>query len=264
MPAAASIHSLETRTRILDAALACFLEAGYEQTTIARIRERSGVSNGTLFHRFPTKEAIADALYVESIASFQQGLWRLLARRPRSLRAAVHGTIAHQIEWIEANVDRARFLYTRGTLEGDSTAIGELQEINRDLADAYQDWLAPLLERGEVRPMSMLLITAVVTGPTHVIARRWLAGQLACPLHDYLDDLADAACAALSGTPARARANSAPRPHRGRMRLQLVSEDGTIIGEGHATADIRPSAAPHPRAQARAGQARDMLPGRVV
>ena len=75
------------------------------------------MSNGTLFHRFPTKEAIADALYLESIASFQEELWRLLARRPRSLRAAVRGVIAHQIEWIEANVDRARFVYTRGTLE---------------------------------------------------------------------------------------------------------------------------------------------------
>src|ERR1700757_3689981 len=101
VPAPTVSASLDTRTRILDAALACFLEVGYEQTTIARIRGRSGVSNGTLFHRFPTKEAIADALYVESIASFQQGLWRLLAQRPRSLRAAVRGTIAHQIEWIE-------------------------------------------------------------------------------------------------------------------------------------------------------------------
>src|ERR1700730_10223007 len=110
----------DTGRRLHDAALACFLEAGYEQTTVARSRERSGVSNGTLFHRFPTKEAIADALYVESMMSFQDGLWRLLARQPRSLRAAVRGTIAHQLEWIEANVDRARFVYTRGTLDVDS------------------------------------------------------------------------------------------------------------------------------------------------
>src|SRR3979411_3144045 len=90
----------DTRGRILDAALACFLEAGYEQTTVARIRERSGVSNGTLVHRSPTKEAVAAALYLESMASFQDGLARLLARQPRSLRAAVRGTIAHQAEWI--------------------------------------------------------------------------------------------------------------------------------------------------------------------
>src|SRR5262249_61218622 len=110
MPTGRPNPSLDTRTRILDAALACFLEVGYEQTTIARIRARSGVSNGTLFHRFPTKEAIADALYVESIADFQGGLWRVLAQRPRSLRAAGRGTVGHPIEWIRANAERARVL----------------------------------------------------------------------------------------------------------------------------------------------------------
>jgi AcrR family transcriptional regulator len=238
MPTGLSNPSSDTRTRILDAALACFLEAGYEQTTIARIRARSGVSNGTLFHRFPTKEAIADALYVESIADFHEGLWRLLAQRPRSLRAAVRGTIAHQIEWIEANVEHARFVYTRGTLEGESPGSAELEEMNRKLASAYQAWLQPLVERGAVRPMSMLVLNAVVTGPTHAIARRWLAGQVASPLHAYLDELAETACAALSGRPATVRPTPAPVARQGRLRLELLSKEGSVIGQGEATVEI--------------------------
>ena len=235
---------LDTRSRILDAALPCFLEGGYEQTTVARIRERSGVSNGTLFHHFPTKEAIADALYLESMASFQEGLWRLLARRPRSLRSAVRGTIAHQLEWIEANVDRARFVYTRGTLDVDSPGSAELEEMNRELAAAYQAWLAPLIERGQLRPMPMLLLNAIVTGPTHAIARRWLAGQVTAPLRDYLDELADAACAALSGTPATMSRASRPIARQGHVRLELVSDQGEVVGRGEATAEI---VVPEPR-----------------
>jgi AcrR family transcriptional regulator len=235
-----------TRTRILDAALGCFLDGGYEQTTVAGIRERSGVSNGALFHYFPTKEAIADALYIEAIASFQEELWRLLARRPRSLRAAVRGVIAHQIEWIEANVDRARFVYTRGTLEGDSPGSTELGEMNRTLAAAYQDWLRPLIERGLARPMSMLLLNAIVTGPTHAIARRWLAGQVDAPLRDHIDELADAASAALSGTPATMRRAPAPIARQGRVRLELVSDLGDIIGRGEATAEILAPEPPRP------------------
>jgi AcrR family transcriptional regulator len=246
MPNPARTHPAQnppdTRSRILDAALACFLEAGYEQTTVARIRERSGVSNGTLFHRFPTKEAIADALYLESMASFQGGLWRLLARRPRSLRAAVRGTIAYQVEWIEANVDRARFVYTRGTLDVDSPGSAELEEMNRKLGAAYQTWLAPLIERGRVRPMSMLVLNAIVAGPTHSIARRWLAGRVTSPLHAYVDELADAACAALSGTPARARHTVPALARQGHVRLELVSDDGDLIGHGEATAEIVPAA----------------------
>jgi len=231
---------MDTRSRILDAALACFVDAGYAQTTIARIRERSGVSNGALFHQFPTKEAIADALYVEAIASFQRGLWELLERRPRSLREAVRGVIAHQVGWIEANPDRARFLYTRGDLDWDSPAGAQLDQLNRKLADAYRQWMAPFVEAGQIRPMPMLVLAAVVTGPTHAIARRWLAGQARKPLHSYIDQLTDAATAALSGTPAAARRQRNATADHGRMRLQLVSGDGRIIAEGEATVDLLP------------------------
>jgi AcrR family transcriptional regulator len=232
--------STDTRTRVLDAALACFIDSGYEQTTIALIRERSGVSNGALFHHFASKEAIADALYVQAMASFQEGLWKLLQRPPRSLRAAVRGTISHQLQWIDANQDRARFLYMRGHLDWDSPAGAQLHELNRNLAAAYRDWMAPLVERGQIRPMSMLMLTAVVTGPVHAIARRWLAGQLGSPLHVYLDELTDAACAALSGRPASSRRQPPPLARHGRIRLELVSDDGSVIADGEATAELQP------------------------
>ena len=152
----------DTRRRIMDAALECFLEEGFGQSTVARIRARSGASNGALFHHFRSKEAIADALYVEAIASFQEGLWELVRTPPRSLRSAVHGTIAHQLGWIEAHPQLARFVYMRGHLDWDSPAGGEVASLNRELASAFRDWLAPFVEAGEVRPTSML-ITAIVS-----------------------------------------------------------------------------------------------------
>jgi AcrR family transcriptional regulator len=231
---------MDTRSRILDAALACFAETGYTQATIARIRERSGVSNGALFHQFPTKEAIADALYLDVISSFQQGLWDLLDQRPRSLRAAVRGVIAHQIGWIEGNVDRARFVYARGNLDWASPAGAELGKLNRELAGAFRQWMAPFVADGRIRPMPMLVLTAVVAGPTHAIARRWLAGQAREPLHSYTDQLTDAATAALTGTPVAARRQRHSEPRHGRVRLQLSSEDGGIIAEGEATVEFLP------------------------
>jgi AcrR family transcriptional regulator len=234
--------TMDTRGRILDAALACFVEAGYAQTTIARIRERSGVSNGALFHQFATKEAIADALYVEAIASFQQGLWELLDRRPRSLREAVRGVIGHQIGWIEANADRARFVYAHGNLDWDSPAGAQLDQLNRELADAFRQWMAPFVEAGQIRSMPMPVLTAVVVGPTHAIARQWLAGHAAEPLRGYLDQLAEAAAAALASPRAAAARRRHDEARQGRMRLQLVAGDGSIVAEGEATVDLLPPA----------------------
>jgi AcrR family transcriptional regulator len=233
--------SVDTRRAVLDAALACFTELGYEQTTIAVIRTRSDVSNGALFHHFPTKEAIADALYVEAIASYQEGLWELLRRRPRSLRAAVRGTISQQLRWTEEHQDRARFLYMRGHLDWDSPAGAELVELNRNLAGAYRDWMAPLVEAGEIRPMSMLMLTAVVNGPAHAIARRWLTGHLSLPLHSYLDELADAARSALSGNPASARRRLHSVSRHSRIRVDLLADDGSVIAGGEATAELLPA-----------------------
>jgi hypothetical protein len=108
------------------------------------------------------------------------------------------------------------------------------------LAAAYRDWMAPLIESGHIRPMSMLILTAIVTGPVHAVARRWLAGQLNSPLHDYLDELADAAGAALTGTPARSCGAPRSLSRRGRITLQLLSDDDSVIADGEATAELLP------------------------
>jgi AcrR family transcriptional regulator len=227
----------DTRRRILDAALACFIEEGHEPTTIARIRERSGTSNGALFHHFPSKEAVADALYVEAIASFQEGLWALVRQRPSSLRAAVLGAIAHQLSWTEQHADLARFIYMRGHLDWDSSGGAELAALNRELAAAYREWMAPLVESGEIRQTSMLVITALVSGPAHAIARRWLAGQVHGPLTAFADELAEAAWAALRGTQVRGRP---PRqvPRHGRVTVELLADDGSVVAQGQATAEL--------------------------
>src|SRR5262245_31058105 len=41
--------------RIIDAARTIFLEKGYQETTTAAIAQRAGVSEGSLFKRFPGK-----------------------------------------------------------------------------------------------------------------------------------------------------------------------------------------------------------------
>lgn len=48
---------------ILDAALTLFTETGFHGTSTAAIAKAAGVATGTLFHHFPTKEALIIALY---------------------------------------------------------------------------------------------------------------------------------------------------------------------------------------------------------
>jgi AcrR family transcriptional regulator len=232
--------STGARRRILDEARQCFLSEGYEATTIALITERSGVSNGALFHHFPSKEAIADALYLEAIVDFHRGLWNLLLGKPRSLRAAVRGTIEHQLRWTEEHPDAARFVYMHGHLDWNSPTREELATRNRELAEAFETLLRPLVDSGEVRNTSMLVITAIVSGPAHAIARRWLAGHLEGTPTDYLDELADAAWAGIRGQPGRQRATVAHEARRARVRLELVNEHGEVSACAETSAELEP------------------------
>ena len=48
----------ETRERILDAAIACFVERGFEATTMHAIAERADVARATVFNHFADKQAL--------------------------------------------------------------------------------------------------------------------------------------------------------------------------------------------------------------
>ncbi|MBL0521263.1 TetR/AcrR family transcriptional regulator [Aeromonas enteropelogenes] len=53
----------DKRRQILDAALALCAEDGLQGAATARIAKAAGVANGTLFHHFPSKEALILQLY---------------------------------------------------------------------------------------------------------------------------------------------------------------------------------------------------------
>jgi AcrR family transcriptional regulator len=234
---------VEIRERILQAALDCYTELGYDRTTVSLIRKRSGVSNGALFHHFPNKEAIAAALYLDAMRSVQEGYWALLKERPASLRDAVAGIIGKLLSWIESNERWARFLYAQGHIDWSTDAAGELRSLNRDLARAYRQWLGPFIADGQVRDLPMVVMVAVVTGPAHAIAQRWLAGQIGGSLVDYADDLIDAAVAGLSECPTPRRTRKRRQPVEGRVRLQLLADDGSVVAEGEGVAELHPAGA---------------------
>lgn len=50
-----AVRRLETRRKLLDAAIACLHELGYHRTTTLLVTERAGVSRGSLLHQFPSK-----------------------------------------------------------------------------------------------------------------------------------------------------------------------------------------------------------------
>ncbi len=98
-------RSLETRTRIIEAAMKLFAKDGYDVTSVSEICEAAGVSKGAFYHHFHTKEVIfqqAMEEWLESIdrqmATFRetdvtvpQALEQMTQMMPQIYRAALGG-----------------------------------------------------------------------------------------------------------------------------------------------------------------------------
>jgi AcrR family transcriptional regulator len=65
-------RSAETRTRLLDAALAAFLANGYDNTSLAEITERADLGTGTLYLYFRDKRAIYEEVARHELAGMYE------------------------------------------------------------------------------------------------------------------------------------------------------------------------------------------------
>jgi AcrR family transcriptional regulator len=200
------MSSRDPKQLILDAALATFVELGFERATINHILSRAGVSNGALFHHFPTKDAIAEALYLRGITSYQEGLVQALERHrgAKAARDMVKVAVYHHLAWVETNRDLAWFMYERGRPDWQPAHGAAVRKLNRETAENVRDWMAPFVAAGVICDLPLTVLAAFVNGPAHFIARRWLSGLIAARPTSFTEVLADAAWGAI--------ASDKPRP----------------------------------------------------
>src|SRR5215217_249946 len=92
--------------RLREAAMELFLERGYEQTTVADIAERAGLTSRTFFRYFADKREV---LFVSSEA-FEQPLVDALEAAPPDAppMAAVAAALAAFAEMVGGNRERSR------------------------------------------------------------------------------------------------------------------------------------------------------------
>lgn len=186
-----------TRDAILDGALESFSAVGYEQTSIAEIRARSGVSTGSIYHHFGSKEEVAAALYLRGVASTQAAGMEALATAttgPEAVVALVHS----YLDWVEAHPEEARFLLGMRHAPFMDAAEAELDEANAGVGARSAAFLAERVAAGDLPAVDGSLLRAVIFGPCRHWAGRWLAGRTDVPLAEAKRSLAVAACAAVA------------------------------------------------------------------
>ena len=83
----------------------------------------------------------------------------------------------------------------------------------REEIDILEAWAAPLIGRGEIRPLPGGRLHALIFGPAELAARQWFQAASAENPLSLVDDLGEAAWATIQAKPAPSSSTSRrPRP----------------------------------------------------
>ncbi len=79
----------QSRGRILDAAEALFLAEGFSRTALSRVAARAAVPKSLIFHYFPTKQALWEAVKLRRLEGFVSRQRELFRRGPVTIEELV-------------------------------------------------------------------------------------------------------------------------------------------------------------------------------
>jgi AcrR family transcriptional regulator len=178
------------RFAIIKAALECFVEMGYTQATIEKIREFSGVSNGSLYHHFKCKEELAAAVYLEGITNYQEGIAEILLKEPTA-EAGVKAIVAYHLNWVNENKSWATFLFNMRRSDLTKDAEGALSGANERFYKLLNGWLKKQKAAGAINDMSSSSLLPLILGPCQEFSRLWLSGKLKTSLARAIADISE-------------------------------------------------------------------------
>ncbi|MBR9805365.1 TetR/AcrR family transcriptional regulator [bacterium] len=186
----------DAKQLILDAALQCFDKKGIDASTIADIREISGVSVGSIYHHFGNKEAIAVALYTEGVSHYARQLEAALVKG-LSAEMAVKTVVYSYIDWVTEHRAWAAYLFqARGFVEA-SVSPEAFQSRQKKHFGRLMQWFMPYRQAGALRELPFETYHSLLMGPAQDFARQWLGGRTTAALSDYRELYASAAWLAL-------------------------------------------------------------------
>lgn len=189
--------SRSSRQRALAAALELFDAQGVAGTTIEQVRDRAGLSIGSLYHHFGSRDGLVAALYDDLLARYRAMIAEELGSR-EDARALLDGFVQAHIGWAVTNPAAARFL--AGHRRDPAVARDEtrLQQGTTDFLRPLLARLKPAISAGSIRSLPPELLLSLVIGPVQTWLRLWLDGQTGLKPETAAKRIADLVWAALA------------------------------------------------------------------
>ncbi|WP_411081557.1 TetR/AcrR family transcriptional regulator [Streptomyces sp. cmx-18-6] len=187
--------------QLLDAAVRLAAASGPAGVTMSAVAQAVGAPSGSLYHRFPGRNALLAEVWLRTVERFQEGYFAAIAAEADAGQAG-RAAARHVIAWSRAHPEEAALLLY-GAEDFGRAAWSEEHAQRADRGDlrvrSTLGSLAKSLGADEPRD-SERVVLAVVDLPLSVVRRHLRAGR---PLPAHAEDLAEEAAAALLGAESR-------------------------------------------------------------
>jgi AcrR family transcriptional regulator len=184
------------RKQIIEAALQCFTEHGFSETTMETIRRRSKASTGSIYHHFQSKEQLAAEVYLEGLLDYQNGLLAELEEH-NDAKGGVCAMVRYHLAWVAANTDWARYLFQMRHAEFLAPTEATFKNVSRRFVQQVSRWFAPHIRARRLQSLPKDLTISLLLGPSQEFTRLYLTGRTKTDITSASETLAEATWRAL-------------------------------------------------------------------
>lgn len=166
------MSKLETRDRILDAALSIFAGKGYHRATVDDIVRASSTSKGAVYHHFTNKESIFVALVDAFTARLATTVAAAIAERRGGL-AKVEGALTAALDTFRENERLTRLILLEAVGLG-SLWEAKRAEVHGRFATLIQVYLDEAVTEGSIPALDTRVATLAWLGAINEVVIDWL------------------------------------------------------------------------------------------
>lgn len=191
-------RSKTTRDKVLEAASALVVEIGHENVSMKELVERSGVSNGSIFHHFGSKDGVLEAIFVRERSAYLGHVAQcILAHEGDPCDAMGEG--ARGAVLFQARDPQRHFRLIAQFSHSEWLAQNKAvwSELAVEIEQPVMQWAMPHLAAGRLPMLPPAMIQSFMLGPAELLCHQWRNGRIGGSLEELAPQAAQFVSAGL-------------------------------------------------------------------
>ncbi len=184
-------QSARSKNALIEAATVLFAERGYRETSVQAIGARAGVSRGSIFWHFESKEGLLWAVVERAFGSWETEVLVPAVGDATGVEAMRRALAAHRRFLVERTAAlRLFYILVFEALGPRPELAQELARLHVNLRAMTVDWIRQAIDAGELRDdVHPEAVVIFITGALGGIAYQWLLDPGGFDLDRVYEDL---------------------------------------------------------------------------